>query len=112
MTRVRMSTPNLSLNVDADQATIALVGEHEAFSADKLAQTLERVLDEGMNVNVDLRDATFVDSTVIGVLLAASRRARRQGLVLRLLIGDETGWPVRRLFDVTGLRSEIDVLGP
>lgn len=112
MARARMSTPNLSVTVDADQATITLVGEHEAFSADKLARSLDGVLHEGMNVTVDLRQATFVDSTVVGVLLAASRRARQHGLAMRLLIGDETGWPVRRLFDVTGLRAEIDVLGP
>jgi hypothetical protein len=43
-------------------------------------------------------------------MLAASRRARERGQRVALLLGEGTGWPVRRMFDVTGLRAEIDVL--
>jgi anti-sigma B factor antagonist len=110
MARARMSAPNISLSVSDDRATLALMGEHEAYSADKLARSLEGLVDEGMDVVVDLRDTTFVDSTVVGVLLAASRRARQRGRRVALLLGRRTGWPVRRMFEVTGLRDEIDVV--
>jgi anti-sigma B factor antagonist len=100
----------MTLNVQSDRATVALTGEHEAYSADKLARTVQGLIDEGMSVEIDLRDTTFVDSTVVGVMLAASRRARERGQRVALLLGEGTGWPVRRMFDVTGLRAEIDVL--
>jgi len=106
-----MTAPNMSLTVSGEQATLLLTGEHEAYSAEKLARSLQALIDEGMPVVVDLRQTAFVDSTVVGVLLAASRRARERGLRVSLLLGERTGWPVRRIFDVTGLRDEIDVSG-
>ena len=100
----------ISVNVQADRGCVSLVGEHEAYTADKLAKHLRGLLDEGVPVVVDLRRATFVDSTVIGVLLASQRRARELRLDFVLRLGDETGWPVRRLLEVTGLEAEFDVL--
>jgi anti-anti-sigma factor len=101
----------INVTVEQDQATVALAGEHEAYSADKLARSLDGLLDEGVGVTVDLRRATFVDSTVIGVLIASARRASDAKLTFALRLGDETGWPVRRLLDVTGLASQLDVVG-
>ena len=103
-------TPQISVNVEADRGTVALVGEHEAYTADKLAKHLHALLDEGVPLSIDLRHATFVDSTVIGVLIAAQKRARELDLDFVLRLGDETGWPVRRLLEVTGLGAEFDVL--
>ena len=39
---------------------------------------------------VDLRSVTFVDSTMLGLLLAASRREQDRGAELRILVGPET----------------------
>lgn len=102
--------PQISVNVEADRGSVALVGEHEAYTADKLAKHLRGLLDEGVRVVIDLRHATFLDSTVIGVLLASQRRAHELGLDFVLRLGDDTGWPVRRLLEVTGLEEEFDVL--
>lgn len=102
--------PQISVNVEADRGSVALVGEHEAYTADKLAKHLRGLLDEGVPVVIDLRHATFLDSTVIGVLLASQRRAHELGLDFVLRLGDDTGWPVRRLLEVTGLEEEFDVL--
>jgi anti-anti-sigma factor len=82
---------------------VTLRGEHEAYTADKLAKQVTALVDEGLSVTVDLRETAFVDSTVVGVLLAARRRAGERGTELRLLLGEETGWPVRRILEVTGL---------
>jgi anti-anti-sigma factor len=106
-----MSTQPINVTVEQDQATIALVGEHEAYSADKLARSLTGLIDEGVSPTVDLRRATFVDSTLIGVLIAASRRAEAAGLQFRVRLGEETGWAVRRLLDITGLAAPLDVVG-
>ena len=101
----------ITSTIEHDHATVALAGEHEAYSADKLTRSLGGLIDEGVSVTVDLRHAAFVDSTVVGVLLVAARDAEARGLALTLALGPETGWPVRRLLDVTGLATQLDVAG-
>jgi anti-sigma B factor antagonist len=98
-----VSAPTISVTVAADRATVALRGEHEAYTADKLAKQASALIDEGLSVVVDLGEATFVDSTVVGVLIAARRRAAERGVGFSLLLGERTGWPVRRILEVTGL---------
>ena len=99
----------LSINVEEDRATVALSGEHESYTADKLARQLSALIAEAVGVTVDLRQATFIDSTVVGVLIAADRRASEAGLPFSLLVGNETGWSVRRLLEVTGLGERLDI---
>ena len=106
-----MASQGISVSVEKDRAFVRLDGEHEAYTADKLSKHVSALLTEGVPVTVDLRHAAFIDSTVVGVLLAAHRRAADAGLDFTLLLGDETGWPVRRMLDVTGLRSQFDVVG-
>jgi anti-sigma B factor antagonist len=106
-----MTTQNISVNVEHDRAVVALRGEHEAYTADKLARQLGALVEEGVSIAVDLRQATFIDSTVVGVLLAARRGAAAEGLGFELVLGEETGWAVRRMLDVTGLHSQFDVSG-
>ena len=107
-----MATPtDMNVTVDRDRAFVTLRGEHEAYSAHKLGRQLEALLDEGVPIVVDLRNATFIDSTVVGVLLAAKRHADELELEFVLALGDETGWPVRRLLEITGLYSTFDVVG-
>ena len=104
-----MAPQSISVNVEHDQATIRLSGEHEAYTADKLAKSLSGLITEGVPVTVDLQQTEFIDSTVVGVLLAAHRRAVDAGLGFRLLMGPQTGWPVHRMLEVTGLMSSFDV---
>jgi anti-sigma B factor antagonist len=98
-----MATQPISVSVADDRATVALTGEHESYSADKLARSLSGLIDEGVAIDVDLSRATFVDSTVMGVLIAARQRASERHLRLTLRLGEETGWPVRRMVELTGL---------
>jgi anti-anti-sigma factor len=106
-----MGPQSISVKVDRDAAVVTLRGEHEAYTADKLARHVNGLLSEGVSIVVDLREATFIDSTIIGVLLAARRRADAAGLRFGLLLGSRTGWPVRRLLEVTGLEAQFDVVG-
>jgi anti-sigma B factor antagonist len=106
-----MAAQSISVTVEQDRAIVRLEGEHEAYTADKLAKNLSALLAEGVPVTVDLRHADFIDSTVVGVLLGARGRAADAGLDFVLFLGDETGWPVRRILDVTGLRSQFHVVG-
>ncbi len=105
-----MSPHEISVTVSNDAAVVTLRGEHEAYTADKLARSLRGLLDEGVPVCVDLRETEFVDSTVVGTLLGARREAEQRGLRFALLLGDRTGWPVRRLLQVTGLDAQFELL--
>ena len=104
-----MNGASMSVTLERDRATVTLSGEHEAYTADKLARNLTALIAEGTSVTVDLRETMFIDSTVVGVLMAAHRSAAEAGQEFVLLLGSETGWPVRRLLDVTGLDAELDV---
>jgi anti-sigma B factor antagonist len=106
-----MPANELSITLDGDRAVIRLHGEHESYSADRLARHLDSLLAEGLSIAVDLTTTEFIDSTVIGVLLAAHRRAQGRRLGFVLVLGERTGWPVHRVLDVTGLRSQFDVVG-
>lgn len=105
-----MTPHTISVNVEQDRAVVALSGEHEAYTAEKLAGQLTALLAEGVDIAVDLRQATFIDSTVVGVLIAAHRRAKESNLDFVLRVGGETGWPVRRLLEVTGLGTQLDII--
>jgi anti-anti-sigma factor len=91
-----------------DQVVVELKGEHEAYTAAKLRRELDNLLDEGFGVVVDLRSALFIDSHTAGVLLTAHRRAEEKGTPFRTVLGDDTGWAVRSLLDVTGLGDALD----
>lgn len=103
-----MSPQLVQVTVEHDHATVALQGEHEAYTADKLAKQLTALLDEGVSITVDLTETTFIDSTVVGVLIAAKRRASGSGIPLELALGRSTGWPVHRILEVTGLVEQLD----
>jgi anti-sigma B factor antagonist len=105
-----MSANTISVNVEQDRAVVVLTGEHEAYTADKLARHLAGFCADGIGVTVDLRHTTFIDSTVVGVLLTAHRRAHDAQLDLAIAIGSETGWPVRRLLEVTGLGEQMEIV--
>ena len=105
-----MSPSSINVNVRGDEASVELTGEHEAYTADKLSRSLGGLIDESVAVTVDLGQATFIDSTVVGVLLASARHAHGAGVPFRLRLGPDTGWPVRRLLEVTGLVTQFEVV--
>jgi len=106
-----MASSEITVTLDRDRALVVLRGEHEAYTAHKLSRQLEALLDEGVPVAVDLREATFIDSTVVGVLLGGKRHADELELEFLLLMGDSTGWPVRRLLEITGLDGTFEIIG-
>jgi len=88
-------------------AIVALEGEHDLSTAPELRSQLHGALAEGPLV-VDLSACTFLDSSILGVLLGGLRRAREEDRGFALVLG--TGEPaVRRIFEVTGLTSVFPI---
>jgi anti-sigma B factor antagonist len=92
-------------------AVVALVGEHDAYSAERLDNELTGLLDEGRRIVVDLRDTTFIDSTTLSVLLGARRRAEQSSLGFALVLPDQKYTQVNQILDLTGLGSAFAILG-
>ncbi len=89
------------------EITIIVGGELDLCAAPAVRDALRRAVDRRQdNVIVDLSDATFADSTAIGVLLEASARLRETGGRLRLIC---TNRNVLRTIEIAGLERHIAV---
>ena len=88
-------------------AVVRPVGELDIATADALRDALARACSgEADTVVVDLAAVTFVDSSVIGLLVATAKQLRRGGC--HLLIVNATSRPMRTL-QLTGAPSVVDV---
>ena len=96
---------------DPPAAVVALVGEHDAYSAQRLENELSVLLDANQRVVVDLRDASFIDSTTLSVLLAARRRAEESSLGFALVLHDRDFTQVHQILELTGLDRSFAVCG-
>lgn len=81
---------------------IAPAGEHDLESSSELGRLLADGL-EGDGVVLDLSHATFVDSSVLGEIVTAHRRAEEEGKGFEVVLGQESAPGVRRVMEVTGL---------
>ena len=70
-----------------------------------------RILKEAFNaggpVAVDLLGTTFIDSTVLRILICARETATQRGVGFRIALGDTTGHGVRRLLELTGMEHRL-----
>jgi anti-anti-sigma factor len=94
---------------DPRVTVMELVGEHDEYSARKIEATIDTELAEGRQVVVDLRRATFLDSIVVSHLLVAHQIAERLRSGFAVVLGSSSGWPVRTIFEVTGLQDVLPV---
>jgi len=78
-------------------------GEHDVFTAPALREQVHGAIEQAEPLVIDLSGATFIDSSVLAVLLGGLRRAREADLGYALILPGEEGAPVRRIFEVTGL---------
>lgn len=86
---------------------IALGGEIDLHTAPRLDEALFSAIDEGAHrVLVDLAATTFVDSTVLGILLRAHRRLDDAGGRLVVVSNDPR---ILRTFELTGLDRTLAV---
>ena len=101
-----LSTPNIG-GLD-EVHFVSLAGEADAFAAPSAERDLDRALARGACVVVvDLTDVTFIDSTMLGVLVATGRRLRADGGQLAVVCPDEQ---IRRLFAMTRISELVLVL--
>jgi anti-sigma B factor antagonist len=93
---------------DAGLAVLTISGEHDLSTAPNLRRRLATLLDEGTPTIVDLSPATFIDSSILGVILDGRRRAAEADLGFAVLHANGAN-AVDRVLEVTGLRNELPV---
>jgi anti-anti-sigma factor len=94
---------------DPPAAVVALVGEHDTYSAARLEGELGVLLDEALPVVVDLRDTQFIDSTTLATLLAARRAAERSRVGFTFVLPRRNYTEVNQLLELTGLGSTFAI---
>ena len=101
----RVSGFEVSSSVDPDHAVLALRGELDLSSAPAVEAAVQRAIQLGARQLVlDLRELAFMDSTGLRTVLRADALARAAGARLALVDGSE---PVRRVFEMTGMRQRL-----
>jgi anti-sigma B factor antagonist len=93
---------------DAGLAVVTISGEHDLSTAPNLRRQLDSLLEEGAVTVVDLSPATFIDSSILGVILDGRRRASQANVGFAVLHSDGAE-AVDRVLEVTGLRGELPV---
>ncbi len=94
--------------VDGGRARVQVTGEIDLFTAPELKGTLRDLIADGAtDLTVDLRSATFLDSTGISVLFGAYRLVRARGGTLTVLADDPR---IIEPLELTGLTEFVSLV--
>lgn len=100
-----MDELDTALGIDAGEAGVTLSGELDAHTAPELDRVLARLLRSSPSeLIVHMGAVTFMDSSGLQTLLAATRTAREAGGELVLAAPTPA---VRRLIELTGLDGHL-----
>jgi anti-sigma B factor antagonist len=94
--------------VDGGWPVLAMSGEHDLSTAPELRARLHE-LGETSAIIIDLDETTFVDSSILGVLVGGLRRARERDVPFGLVLGDQAHPAIRRIFELTGLHDVFPI---
>jgi anti-sigma B factor antagonist len=87
--------------------TVALAGELDLAAAPGMHEQLDALLAAGTSsIVVDLADATFLDSTALGVLVNALNRCQESGGQLHLVVREPQ---ILRVLAITGLTDAFSL---
>ncbi len=111
--RIRREDPGIghwaAINVSriADATLVVAQGSLDTVDAERMKRVLDNLLEDGrVKLVVDLVGVTSIDSSGVGAIVGAMKRARAVGGTLRLcgLQGD-----VRSVFETSGLTARLEV---
>ena len=91
-------------------SVIPLPGESDAYLAPRVRSDLAAALGSEAPLVVDLSRATFIDSTIVGVLLEGLAECEKRERPLLLLLPNDSAPEVHRLFELTGLAALLPLV--
>lgn len=87
--------------IDARTHLVELGGEIDLYTAPEFKERVSSVINAGKShLVVDLSDATFIDSTTLGVLVGAEKQLRGSDGAVVLVCPERS---IRKVFEITGL---------
>jgi anti-anti-sigma factor len=92
--------------VSATAAVVTLGGDHDVASLDAVDDAF-RVAGAGRDLLVDLSDCTFIDSTIIKLLLRTMRSLEATGARFELVIDPTPSGHVSRVAQLMGISEVI-----
>jgi len=95
----------MELEIKSDRngnvCAVTLDGEIDVYTAPRLKEELVSAVESGChNVVVDMEKVGFIDSSGLGVLVSALRRARERDGVVRIVCTRDN---ILKIFRITGL---------
>ena len=91
---------------DRDRVVVRAVGEVDMATVEVLGKPLDELRANGFTqIEIDLREVTFMDSTGLRLLVGWRRRALTEGFDLQIVV-DPAG-PVARVVELTGLQEVL-----
>jgi anti-sigma B factor antagonist len=92
---------------DSGAQVVEIQGDVELHSAARVREELRRACDEkGVRCIVDMSGVPFIDSTGVGVLVGALKRAREHSGTFAIANPQPR---VRRVFEITGLLDALPI---
>ena len=87
--------------IDPTTHVIELGGEVDLYTAPEFKERMVELIESGKKqIVVDLSEATFIDSTTLGVLVGGVKRLRTHDGQLSLVCSDRN---ITKIFEITGL---------
>ena len=87
-------------------AVVVFSGEHDLATKDEVRNLLHSLVRWENLIVADFSSASFVDSSMLGVLLDTNEQARELGKTFRLQLG--TAAIVQRAFEICGVFAVIE----
>ena len=93
--------------VDKDTRVVAVRGEVDLFTAPEFKQRVNAAIEAGVSlVVVDLNEASFIDSSSLGILISAHKRLKMRGDQLAIVCSVPA---ILNTFSITGLDGVLAI---
>ena len=104
-----MRTGQIGVESDGGIPVLVLRGEHDLSTAPDVRAHVEDAIRGEGDLVVDLSATDFIDSSILGVLVAGYRGLARSEQPRRFAVVAVPGTPVTRLFDLVSVSDLIPV---
>jgi len=103
------SASDITVDQAADHVwVVAAPGERDVADAEALSKAFDDVFRQGSTLIVDLSETTFIDSRVVGTLMAAQAETHRDQTHALIVVAPPGAHP-RRILDMT-VRDKLRVV--
>ena len=94
-------------DADARVSFLAVTGEADRFRVDAVTEAIQQIRGDGRTVIVDVSAATYLDSSMLATLVAASEQGRRRGEAFVIVCANDR---LRRSLRLKGLETIFQVV--